>query len=295
MTSPSNITCLNAWRQPRDIAAPVQTIAVTGGKGGVGKSVVCANLAIALAQASRRVLLFDADLGLANADLLLGVRPRHTLRDVLRSDIPLRDAITPGPAGIALVPGSSGFADIANLGAPEQAGIIAGFGSLARDYDVLCVDTGPGLSDSTIRIAAATQQVVVVVCDEPTSLTDAYAIIKVLYEEQGIDRFRVVTNMVRNGDGAAAWDRLRRVAEKFLPVVLYHEGSIPFDERVVHSVRSRTPVLSTFPRSLAAIALRRLAQRAAAWPVTDGLRGNLQFFAESLVQVRADGGAATGS
>lgn len=295
MSSDSNVAVLGSYRRTQsgsETGQPIRTIAVTGGKGGVGKSVVCANLAVALAQQSRRVLLFDSDLGCANADILLGIEPRRTLRDVLRHDIELADAVAIGPAGVALIPGSTGFSEMANLSAEIQTGIISGFSTLQKSYDTLCVDTGPGISDNVTRVAAATQHVIVVVCDEPTSLTDAYAIIKVLHEEKGIDRFQVVTNMVRAGEATAAYDKLRRVADRFLSVVLYHAGSIPYDDRISQAVRARTPVQTAFPRSLAAIALRNLAQRAAEWPTDTSTQGNLQFFAESLMHPPSDGGSA---
>jgi flagellar biosynthesis protein FlhG len=172
---------------------------------------------------------------------------------------------------------------MANLSAAEQAAVINGFNELEDRYEVLCVDTAAGVSDSVVRVAAAAHHVLVVVCDEPTSLADAYAIIKVLNADQGIDRFQVVTNMSHDGAGSSAYEKLRRVAERFLPVVLYHAGAIPFDARMSTAVRSRKPLVTAFPRSLATLALRRLARRVDALSVPSTPRGNLEFFAERLL------------
>jgi flagellar biosynthesis protein FlhG len=267
-------------------------LTVTGGKGGVGKTNIAANLAITLAQFGRRVMLLDADLGLANVDVLLGLQPRYTLADVLRGERALADVIVTGPGGVRVVPGASGLAAIADLGTAGQAGLINAFSELTEDLDLLVVDTAAGISGSVLRFCAAASDVLVVVCDEPTSITDAYALIKVLSTEHGVTRFRIVTNMThQGGDGRQLFEKLLRVTERFLQVTLDHAGSLPYDDRVWRAVQLQAPFVTAFPGSLAAAALKRLATRADNWEAPRVARGHIEFFVERLLggQRRAAG------
>jgi flagellar biosynthesis protein FlhG len=272
---------LRRQRNPR----PVKVLAVTGGKGGVGKTNICANLAIALSMLGRRVMLLDADLGLANIDVLLGLQPSHSLADVVSGERRLQDVIVPGPAGIRVVPGASGLAEMANLTPAQHAGIVNAFSELTEDLDVLLVDTAAGISDGVLRFCAAASEVLVVVCDEPTSITDAYAVIKVLSTEHNVTRFRIVTNMThQGGDGRSLFEKLLRVAERFLDVTLEHAGSVPYDDRVWRAVQLQAPFVTAFPTSLAAGALKKLAHRADNWEGPRAARGNIEFFVERLLK-----------
>ena len=209
-------------------AKPVKVITVTGGKGGVGKTNISANLAVAMSMLGRRVMLLDADLGLANIDVLLGLQPSHSLADVVSGARRLEEVIVTGPAGIRVIPGASGLSDMANLTPAQHAGIVNAFSELTEDLDALIVDTAAGLSESVLRFCEAGNEVLVVVCDEPTSITDAYALIKVLSTERGVSRFRIITNMThQGGDGRHLFEKLLRVTERFLQVTLDHAGSIP--------------------------------------------------------------------
>ena len=171
------------------ITRPVQVIGVTGGKGGVGKSNVSINTAVALAALGRRVVLLDADLGLANIDVLLGLKPRFTLEDVLADRASIDDVLVDGPGGIKVVPASSGTQRMTRLPAREHGGLIQAFSALQAQLDVLVIDTAAGIGEGVVNFLAACQHVLVVVCDEPTSVTDAYALIKVLHQQHSIARF----------------------------------------------------------------------------------------------------------
>lgn len=264
---------------------PVKVITVTGGKGGVGKTNICANLGIAMSLLGRRVMLLDADLGLANVDVLLGLHPDSNLGDVVRGERRLDQVIVTGPAGIRVVPGASGLAEMAALSPAQHAGIINAFSELTEDLDVLLVDTAAGISDGVLRFCAAANEVLVVVCDEPTSITDSYALIKVLSTEHGVRRFRIVTNMThQGGDGRALFEKLLRVTERFLQVTLDHAGSVPYDDRVWRAVQLQTPFVTAFPTSLAAAALKKLAHRADSWEGPREARGNIEFFVERLLR-----------
>lgn len=264
---------------------PIKVIAVTGGKGGVGKTNVSVNLSIALAELRRRVVLMDADLGLANVDVLLGLQAKYTIADVLDGSKTLREILVNGPGGIKVVPAASGVQQMAGLSHQEHAGIVNAFSELSDQMDVLVVDTAAGISDTVVSFVRASQEVIVVVCDEPSSITDAYALMKLLNVEYGVFRFRVIANMTRSTqEGINLFNKLNTVCEKFLDVSLQYMGPVPFDENVRKAVQKRTPLLSFAPRSKAALAIRALAQKVDAWPVQSSPRGHLEFFIERLLQ-----------
>src|SRR6202051_3530216 len=173
---------------------PVKVIAVTGGKGGVGKTTVSANLAVSIAAQGRDVMLVDADLGLANVDVILGLHTRFHLGHVIKGECSLEDAIVTGPHGLQIVPAASGMKLMANLSEAEHAGIIRAFSDLYHPVEVLVVDTAAGLQDSVTTFTQAAHHVVVVVCDEPASITDAYALIKELSGDHGGHRCHVLAH-----------------------------------------------------------------------------------------------------
>jgi flagellar biosynthesis protein FlhG len=264
---------------------PVQVIAVTGGKGGVGKTSVSINLASAFASSGKRVMLLDGDLGLANVDVFLGLSPRHTMAHVLSGQRTLEEVIIESQDGILVVPGASGVSDMANLSAAAHLSLVQAFSTLSTRVEVMIVDTAAGISHSVLQFSQAAQHVLLVVCDEPASMTDAYALIKVLSRQHGIDRFRVLANMVRApGEGDQLFEKLQRVTGKFLDVTLEHIGEIPEDPYLRRAIREQRPVLSAFPASPAARAFKKLALKADRWPVPEGPRGNLEFFVERLVR-----------
>ncbi|OZG72873.1 cobyrinic acid a,c-diamide synthase [Hahella sp. CCB-MM4] len=264
---------------------PVQVIAVTGGKGGVGKSNVSINLAMALSEMGRRVVVLDADLGLANIDVLLGITSSRNIGDVLSGECTLREVMVEGPGGIKIVPASSGTQHLTHLSPLEHAGLINAFSEISNDLDVLIIDTAAGISEQVLSFARASQEILMVVCDEPTSITDCYAVIKLLNKNHDLFRFRVLANMVRSSEeGRNLFNKLSKVTERFLEVALQYEGSIPFDETVRKAVQRQRPVYEAYPRSKASLAFRQLAQRVDNWPLPTGPRGNLEFFVERLVQ-----------
>jgi len=266
---------------------PVQVIAVTGGKGGVGKTNVSINLSLALADQGQRVVLMDADLGLANIDVLLGLTAGRNIADVLAGDCSLADVLVDGPAGVKIVPASSGTQQMTQLGPLEHAGLINAFSELSDQLDVLIIDTAAGISEQVVSFVRAAQEVLIVVCDEPTSITDAYALIKVLNTQYDIYRFRILANMVRsNQEAQHLYYKLSHVTERFLEVALQFEGSIPFDDYLRKSVQRRRPVYDAYPRSKAAQAFKQLATQVNNWPLPSAPRGNLEFFIERLAYSR---------
>lgn len=267
---------------------PVKVIAVTGGKGGVGKTNLSVNLSIALAEMQRRVVLMDADLGLANVDVLLGLQARYTLADVLSGERGIRDILLPGPGGIKVVPASSGVQQMANLTPQQHAAIIHSFSELSDQIDILMIDTAAGISDTVVSFVRAAQDAIVVVCDEPSSITDAYALIKLLNSEHDVFRFRIIANMTRTvQEGANLFNKLNGVCERFLDASLQYVGAVPFDENVRKAVQKRKALLEFAPQCKASQAIRALAQKIDAWPAPHTARGHLEFFFERLLSAGA--------
>jgi flagellar biosynthesis protein FlhG len=269
----------------RPLNSPVQVIAVTGGKGGVGKTTIAVNLAASIAARGKQVMLLDGDLGLANVDVFLGLTPRLTLADVLAGNCSLEEILLDAPQGFKVVPAASGIAQLAELDTLTHLGLVRAFGDIISKVDVMVIDTAAGIAGSVLQFSQAAQQVLVVLCDEPASLTDAYALIKILSRDHGVKQFRVVVNEVRGrGMGQALFQRFERVATRFLSVDLDYVGEIPEDAFLRRSIREQRPVVTAYPSAPASVALKTLAQRADNWPVADGPRGNVEFFVERLIK-----------
>ena len=268
----------------------IKVIAVTGGKGGAGKTNITLNTAISLAQQGKRVMVLDADLGLANVDVLLGLRVEKNLSHVLSGECTLDEVLVEGPYGIKIAPATSGSQSMTELTTTEHAGLIRAFSELQSQIDVLIVDTAAGISDMVLSFSKASQDIMMVVCDEPTSLTDAYALIKILNKEHGVFRFKIVANMVRSmREGNELFTKLTKVTNRFLDVALELVAVVPFDENVRKSVRKQKAIVEAFPTSPAALAIRKLAQKAVEWPIPNQPGGHLEFFLEQLVAKEAAG------
>jgi flagellar biosynthesis protein FlhG len=230
------------------------------------------------------VVILDADLGLANIDILLGISANRTIENVLQGECDLRDVMVRGPGGIRIVPASSGTQKLSQLNTMEHAGLIQAFSEIGDDIDVLIVDTAAGISDSVMSFVRASQEVLVVVTDEPTSITDAYAQIKLLNRDYGLFRFRVVANMVRSPqEGTALFSKLTKVTDRFLDVAMQYVGAVPMDEAVRRAVQRQKAVIEAYPRSKAAISFRALAKKVDSWPLPSSPRGHLEFFVDRLV------------
>ncbi len=267
---------------------PVRVIAVTSGKGGVGKSNIAVNLAVTLAQSGEKVMVMDADMGLANIDVLLGLSPGLNLSHVINGECSLEETIIDGPAGIKIVPASSGVAAMSDLTPAQNAGVIRSFSELTEPVDTLLIDTAAGLSDSVVSYTRAAREVIVVVCDEPASITDAYAMIKVMNRDYGVERFHVLANQAHGAtQGRELYNKLARVSERFLEVTLDYLGCIPYDECLKKAVQKQKSVVEAFPRSQSANAFKQIAKKTQQWPVPKSMEGHLEFFIERLVNYSA--------
>ena len=266
------------------LANKTKVVAVTGGKGGVGKTSVSLNTAIALAQSGKNVLVLDADLGLANCDVMLGLRVHKNLSHVLSGEATLDEILIEGPAGIKIVPATSGSIDMVELSPAQHAGLIRAFSELKTPVDVFVIDTAAGITDMVLSFSRASQDVLVVVCDEPTSITDAYALIKVLNRDHGVTKFKVVANMIRTlKEGQDLFKKLTLVTDRFLEVNLELCAIIPFDDNLRKAVKRQKAIVDAFPRSPSAVAFKTLATKINKWPVPTHASGNLEFFIEQLI------------
>jgi flagellar biosynthesis protein FlhG len=274
---------LRRTAQPR----PVRVIAITSGKGGVGKTSVSVNLCVALADAGKRVMLLDADLGLANVDVLLGLRPQRNLADVLDGRYTLEQIILPGPSGVLVVPAASGVKRLSELTVAEHAGLIRAFSELDCDLDFLVIDTAAGINESVTCFSRAAHEVVVVVCDEPASITDAYGLIKVLNTEYDVSYVRLLANQVDSAQqGRELFNKMVGVTDRYLDVTLEFAGVVPRDEYLRKAVRKQRPVVQAYPRSRSSMAFKTLALKTDTWPVPRAASGHLEFFVERLIQSR---------
>ncbi|WP_240732594.1 MinD/ParA family protein [Dyella terrae] len=257
-----------------------RAITVAGGKGGVGKSTVAVNLGMSLAMAGRDVMLLDADMGLANVDVLLGLSPSRHIGHLLDGTCGLKDLLLPAPHGLKVIPAGSGARRLAQMGTGEHAAVIRAFDELQDPPEYLLVDTAAGVSDNVVMFAAAADDVVLVVCDEPASLTDAYALTKVLSRDFRVRRFHVVANMVRHaGEARALYDKLARVCDRFLDVALDFMGTVPYDEHLRQAIRRQSAVVDMWPASRASRGFKQLAGVVDTWgePQRPG-RDRIAFF-----------------
>ncbi len=236
-----------------------RTIAVTSGKGGVGKTNFSTNLALLLAKTGQRVIVLDADLGLANLHVVLGVSPRYHLEHVMRGERTLKEILYNTPQGIQIIAGGSGIAELANLDDKQRQRFIDGLSELDDLADIILIDTGAGLSHNVLAFVLAVEEVIVVTTPEPTALADAYATIKVISRENPEAQLRLVVNMAANdAEAEATAERLRLVSKQFLNVDLDVLGYIPQDPSVPRAVRAQRPVVLDNPTAPMPRALGRI-------------------------------------
>ncbi len=256
----------------------VRVFAVTSGKGGVGKTNISVNLAMALSNVGKNVLIMDADLGLANIDVLLGIAPKYNIGHVLSGERRLSEVIVQGPGNVKILPASSGVEKMTDLSSEERLHLLSEFEELEDPVDVMLIDTGAGISSNVMYFSVSAQHIIIVATPEPTSITDAYAVMKVLSTKYGESRFLLLPNNVQGEKGAKKiYMDLSTVANKFLNISIDLLGFIPSDTHIPKSVRNQKAVLDMFPEAAASQAFTKLAQRVLALKPPAGLKGNTQF------------------
>jgi len=250
-------------RTPRKAGEKIaQTITVTSGKGGVGKTSLVANMAICLAQSGQRVIILDADLGLANIDVVFGIRPRHNLMDVVNGDMKIDEIMIQGPSGIQIIAGGSGVSELAQLDQEKTQRLFSQLRFLEDKTDYLLIDTGAGISDSVISFCQAADQIVVISTTEPTSLADAYGIIKIISSRRPDSYVSLLVNRVdEESEGVQVHERIARVAADFLHFPVNHLGTLPQDRNMHLAVRQQTPLMLFSPMSPAATGIRKIVSQ----------------------------------
>jgi flagellar biosynthesis protein FlhG len=258
---------------------------VTSGKGGVGKTNLSVNLACCLAKAGKRVILLDADLGLANVDVLLGLTPKYNLFHLFHEEATLADILYPTEYGFKILPAASGVSDMLALSTGQKLELLEAMDSLEEKVDYLIVDTGAGISDNVMYFNLAAQQRVVVLSPEPTSLTDAYALIKVMKQNHGVEQFKILVNLAQDEKAAKeVYKRLYAACDHFLTgISLDLVGFVPRDPAVRNAVIRQKPFCADVVLSPAGVAVRQVANVIQTWDVPASLDGNIKFFWKRLL------------
>lgn len=243
-----------------------RVIAVTSGKGGVGKTSISVNLALQLQQQGKRVVVLDADFGLANVEVMLGIRPQYNLADLIFDNKTIEEIITEGPLGIGFISGGSGVQDLVNLDKERLKGLIAKLVKLDNMYDVVIIDTGAGISDSVVEFVLSSPEILLVITPEPTSITDAYSLLKAVNRKKEFDReqksIKVITNRVESvREGREIYEKIRIVASKFLNIQLEYLGYVPMDKKIVSAVIEQKPISLSDPGSEPALQFQAICNR----------------------------------
>lgn len=276
---------------PRSVT---RVMSFTSGKGGVGKTHTVTNVAIGLANLGLSVLILDADLGLANVDVLLGLKPQGNLHDVLKGKANLDDILLEGPGGITIIPAASGIEEIQALRSDEKLFLLDEIERVAHRFDYLLIDTPAGIGSDVMYFNSAAAEVVCVITAEPTSLTDTYALIKVLSANYGEKSISVVVNNVFSEEEArGSYNKLARAVERFLRVEVKYLGWVPADPVVRNCIMQQSPVVAEHPTSKAAMALSGVARRIDEVGPVGRVKGGMQFFFRQLLEMTPYGEEAS--
>jgi len=261
-----------------------EVIGIASGKGGVGKTTTSVNLAVALRQLGHSVMLFDADLGLANAQIALGARAEYNLGHFLAGQKTMQEIMLTTRQGIKLIPGASGMQELAGLSQLQAASIVQSFGALTDDIDFLIVDVAAGISPSVLSFLAACQRRFIVVKDDPSSIADAYGTIKILSKEMALDEIYLLPNMVcSQTEGWKLYKKLNDVCVRFLGESVHYLTSIEEDEMVLRALKKYQSVIEMAPGSAASRDFMRLAEACTHLRPIDQASGGMQFFMERLI------------
>jgi flagellar biosynthesis protein FlhG len=268
-----------------------KVIAVTSGKGGVGKTNVVANLAITFQRMGRSVLVFDADLGLANIDIIFGLNPKDNIEGVIKGEKELSKIIIEGPEGISIIPASSGVQDLTHLTEGQKINLLNEFDMLNDNFDVLLIDTGAGISSNVTYFNLAARERLVVVTPEPASITDAYALMKVMFYQHGTKEFVLLVNMTKDEKEAqSVYRSLSKVGTRFMPgICIDYAGYILWDRLLANAVSRREAVVSLFPEAPASKKFREVARHLLNKADERPIDGDIKFFWKRLIGVSVGG------
>ena len=285
LTAVDNVIYLKRQIDPQ----PLRVISVASGKGGVGKTNLVTNMAVHLAQRGKRVLVIDADLGLGNVDVLLGLNPRYNLKHVLTDGIPIQQVLVEGPHGMRLLPATSGDQEMTDLNDAQKWQLLGELESLEAQFDTVLIDTAAGIANNVLYFASAAQDIVIIINPEPTSLTDAYALIKVLTNKCGVEHFHLVVNEVDSEQEARqVYEQLAGVVGQFLSAQLSYLQHIPRDENINRAVMHQRPAVDAFPHSPASRCMAAAADRLTGNPPASDSLGGLKLFWKTIFFSKED-------
>jgi len=285
MENTANNTKESSQKGILEMNNPSRIIAITSGKGGVGKTNIVANLAFALTKLGKRVMVLDADLGLGNLDVLLGLTPKYNLYHVLSGEKDISEIIVKGPGQMDILPASSGIQKLTELSKEQRLSLLTEMAVLDNCTDVFLIDTAAGISSNVMYFNVAAQEIMVVVSPEPTSITDSYALMKVLSTEYSERRFNLIVNEVSSpSEGMSVFKKLSLVTERFLDISLNYIGYILLDENIPRAVRQQKVLGEAYPNSHANRCFNTLAKKICKLPLLKNSKGNIQFFWRRLLQ-----------
>lgn len=260
-----------------------KTISVTSGKGGVGKTTLVCNLAATLAARGERVLILDGDLGMANVDIMFGVRAMHSIHDVFTGQRALSEVMVSVGDNISMIPGGSGIYGMSQLDMYQRQALLDQVSELDQHFDYMLIDTAPGIDDNVLYLNTAAQEILVVVSPDPASITDAYALMKVLTMRHRETRFSIVPNAVKDeAEAMAVFRRLSEVAERFLCVSLDFRGFVPNDPNLRQATKMQQLVVQAAPSCPSSLAIKRLGEKVSGLGQVPELKGSIQFFWQQL-------------
>lgn len=266
-------------------AEVTKVLSVSSGKGGVGKTAVVANIGLSLARSGHKVLILDADLGLANIDVVFGLTPRYNLNHFFSGEIDLDSLIVKGPYDVSILPAGSGLQSFIQLDSDQKLKLLDGLDSLTDHFDFLLVDTEAGISENVTYFNTAAQEILLVTTPDPTAITDVYALMKLLSTRYHEKHFNLIVNMVRGEDEALdVYRKLSIVANRYLDISIDYFGSIPFDQQMADAIRKQQPFLELYANSPAAKAFVDLSERVATITSLRNPKGSIQFFWKQLLQ-----------
>ena len=263
-----------------------RTMSFTSGKGGVGKSTITANVAHKLGEMGKKVLILDGDMSMANLDIMYRVKPKYTLEHVIRNERRLSETVVSVSRNIDLIPGGSGVYEMQHLDLAGRASIVNQIDELEKKYDYMLIDTAPGIDENVLYLNSAAQEICLVVTPDPASLTDSYALIKVLHQRKKENKFSIVCNQVRDEEEAKAiFNRLYDVSSRFLSVRLEYQGYIPTDVNVKKATKTQQLFSQSYPRSPSSFALGSMVKNMSCSNELPEFKGGIQFFWNQLVGV----------
>lgn len=261
-----------------------KTISITSGKGGVGKTTMVTNLAVQMARSGRRVLMLDGDFGMANIDVMFGVRPQGNVLDVINGKVELRDIIVEVHPNVFLIPGGTGLYELSHISSMNKKILMEQINDLEMVFDVMLIDTAPGVDDNVLYLNSAAQETHVVVTPDPSSITDAYALIKVMNQRMREERFFIICNQVKDeAEGKALYRKLCDVASRFLYVSLEYSGSVPLDLNIRKANRARKILSVCNRRALGSFAFQEISEKLCGSKEITEVKGGIQFFWQQMI------------